>query len=250
MKEERLSEDVRKYYLLRYAVIGIILLVSGVFLGGSLGFWREEEIGAAKEEDQAPFAQKVEEFDTTPPITAPPINTTPPDTTPLVTTAYATITERAEVSTYSAVPTSTGINSLWLIGSIILLIFGISYATYTRISIPGFVRGYVEDQVPFWPITRKFQDFIITMDGTALRIRFSPKVRRGKSALRIELPLTPSLPGEQVRKICEQNGMRFSEAENLVYMIVTPEELNLKLLIFSRVVRQINALKQTSGVAM
>ncbi len=246
MKEERLSEDVRKYYLLRYAVIGIVLLASGVFLGGSLGFWREEEIGAAKEEDQAPFTQKVEELDTKPPITI----TTPPDTKPLVTTPYATITERAEASTYSAVPASTGINSLWLIGSIILLIFGISYATYTRISIPGFVRGYVEDQVPFWPITRKFQDFIITMDGTALRIRFSPKVRRGKSALRIELPLTPSLPGEQVRKICEQNGMRFSEAENLVYMIVTPEELNLKLLIFSRVVRQINALKQTSGVAM
>lgn len=208
MKEERLSEDVRKYYLLRYALIGIILLSSGVILGASLGLRGEIE------EETGVLEQKV----------APAYNED----------------ER------TAVPAPTGISSLWLIGSVgsvILLIFGISYATYTRISIPGFIRGYVEDQVPFWPITRKYQDFIITMDGTALRIRFSPKVRRGRSALRIELPLTPSLPGEKVRKICEQNGMRFSEAENLVYMIVTPEELNLKLLIFSRVVRQINALK-------
>lgn len=208
MKEERLSEDVRKYYLLRYALIGIVLLSSGVILGASLGLRGEIE------EETGVLEQKV----------APAYNED----------------ER------TAVPAPTGISSLWLIGSVgsvILLIFGISYATYTRISIPGFIRGYVEDQVPFWPITRKYQDFIITMDGTALRIRFSPKVRRGRSALRIELPLTPSLPGEKVRKICEQNGMRFSEAENLVYMIVTPEELNLKLLIFSRVVRQINALK-------
>lgn len=205
MTEERLSEDVRKYYLLRYAVIGIVLLSSGVILGASLGLRGEKEEGVGVLEEK--FAPSLAEDERT------------------------------------AVSAPAGVNSLWLIGSVILLIFGISYATYTRISIPGFVRGYVEDQIPFWPITRKYQDFIITMDGTALRIRFSPKVRRGRSALRIELPLPASLPGEQVRKICEQNGMRFSEAENLVYMIVTPEELNLKLLIFSRVVRQINALK-------
>ncbi|MFQ5819534.1 MAG: hypothetical protein ACE5I5_06075 [Candidatus Heimdallarchaeota archaeon] len=205
MMEERLSEDVRKYYLLRYAVVGIVLLCSVVILSASLGL-RSEPVEEGEFLKEAAAPTYIEDNRT-------------------------------------AVPAPVGVSSLWLIGSVILLIFGISYATYTRISIPGFVRGYVEDQVPFWPITRKYQDFIITMDSTALRIRFSPKVRRGRSALRIELPLTPSLPGKQVRKICEQNGMRFSEAENLVYMIVTPEELNLKLLIFSRVVRQINALK-------
>lgn len=205
MMEERLSEDVRKYYLLRYAVVGIVLLCSVVILSASLGL-RSEPVEEGKVLKEAAAPTYIEDNRT-------------------------------------AVPAPVGVSSLWLIGSVILLIFGISYATYTRISIPGFVRGYVEDQVPFWPITRKYQDFIITMDSTALRIRFSPKVRRGRSALRIELPLIPSLPGKQVRKICEQNGMRFSEAENLIYMIVTPEELNLKLLIFSRVVRQINALK-------
>ncbi|MFQ6125537.1 MAG: hypothetical protein ACE5R6_13190 [Candidatus Heimdallarchaeota archaeon] len=210
MMEEQLSEDVRKYYLLRYAVIVIVLLSSGVILGASLGFRGKKGQVGVLEEKSVPALHE----------------------------------ERTAVSA------PVGGSSLWLIGSVILLIFGVSYTVYTRISIPRFVRGYVEDQIPFWPITRKYHDFVITMDDTALRIHFFPNVRRGRSAFRIDLLLPSSLPGEQVRKICEQNGMRFSAAENLVYMLVTPEELNLKLLIFSRVVRQINALTQANGGAM
>ena len=171
-----------------------------------------------------------------------PVETVTPVLTEEVTAQPYTAPEEGD-ATEAFVSAPITLRSLGPLVGIILLIFGISYATYARISIPGFVRGYVEEQSPFWSIAHRFKTFLIKMDGTSLRVRFSPKVRSGRSALSIELPLTPSFQAEQIRRICEQNGVKFSEAENLVYTIVAPEELHMKLLLFSRVVRQIEALK-------
>ena len=81
------------------------------------------------------------------------------------------------------------------------------------------------------------------MNGTSILVRFSPKTRSRWGAIRIEFPLNVQLPSEQIKLICEKNGVRYSENENLISTIAAPEELNWKLLIFSRIVKQINDLR-------
>jgi len=214
MIEENLSETVRRYYFLRYAVIGIVLLSSIVILGVTLTVRSEVEREPPRE---VAFSQPEAIEDTA---------------------ALAKLSSPAWVG-------SSG-----LIAGGLLLLFGVSYATYTRLSIPGFIRGYVEEQAPFWRITRRYHDFTIRMNGTSILVRFFPKMRSRWGALRIELPLSTRAHSEQVRRICEQNGVRFSEADNLVSTIATPEELNWKLLMFFRIARQIEALRKPGEIAI
>lgn len=211
MTEENLSKSVRKYYILRYAIIGIILLSSAIFFGTTLDNRNDLD---NKETGEVPLA--IQELDTFAPEQA--------------------------LRQSNNILSANWIDSYGLLLGGLLMIVGLSYATYTRRSVPGFIRGYVEEQTPFWHIKRETQNYTIQMNGTSILVRFSPKTRSRWGAIRIEFPLNMQLPNEQIKLICEQNGVRYSENDNLISTIAAPEELNWKLLIFSRIVKQINDL--------
>lgn len=266
MTEENLSESVRKYYIFRYAVIGLVLLSSVLFMGTNLGFRGEPETSPPEiltTEDTRYVESKTPPLETTLPeelgytesetaaletvTTAPTTETvfakqTPPPEAAITEETHAN--EEDAASGQAIVSSPRGMGSIGIFTGGLLLVVGLVYVVHMRRSVPGFIRGYVEEQTPFWHITREAQDFTIQMNGTSILIRFSPKTRNRWGALRIELPLSMRFPGEQVRRICEQNGVRFSEEDNIISTIAAPEELNWKLLVFFRIVRQINALKE------
>ncbi len=211
MTEENLSKSVRKYYILRYTIIGIILLSSAIFFGTTIDN-RQDLDNSDTDELQLAYLESE--------VFAP-----------------------AEDVRKSNVISTSWIDSYGLLLGGLLVIVGITYATYTRRSVPGLIRGYVKEQTPFWHIERETQNYTIKMNGTSILVRFSPKTRSRWGALRIEFPLNMQLPSEQITLICEQNGVRYSEKDNLISTIAAPDELNWKLLIFSRIVKQINDLR-------
>jgi len=211
MTEENLSKSVSKYYILRYTIIGIILLSSAIFLGTTLN--NRNDLDNRDTGELPPLSQ---EFDTFAPEQA--------------------------LSKSNNILSANWIDSYGLLGGL-LVIVGITYATYTRRSVPGLIQGYVKEQTPFWHIERDTQNYTIHMNGTSILVRFSPKTGSRWGALRIEYQLNLQLPSEQITLICEQNGVRYSESDNLISTIAAPEELNWKLLIFSRIVKQINDLR-------
>ena len=212
MTEENLSKSVRKYYILRYTIIGFILLSSAIFIGTTLDNRQDLD---NKETVDLQLAY-TEQFSLAP-------------------------AEDARKS--NNILSANWLDSYGLLLGGFLVIVGLTYATYTRRSVPGFIRGYVEEQTPFWHIERESQNYTIQMNGTSILVRFSPKTQSRWGAIRIEFPLNVQLPSEQIKLICEKNGVRYSENENLISTIAAPEELNWKLLIFSRIVKQINDLR-------
>ena len=205
--EETLSETTRKYYVLRYALIGIVL-VSALAIATTTSYL-----------DSARIQRGPPAFLTT------------------------VVEESDAVPSESFALVKPGLKSIGLLTGGLLVMVGLAYATYTRRALPGFMKGYVEEQAPFWNIRQRAKEFTIQMNGHAVLVRFFSKRQSRWGGLRIELPLATQLSKGQVTQICEQNGIVFSEEDNLISTVTAPEELNWKLLQFSRVIRQIKALE-------
>ena len=110
MTEDNSSKSVRKYYILRYTIIGIILLSSAIFIGTNLD--NRIDLDNKETGELPPLFQ--EQFSLAP-------------------------AEDARKS--NNILSANWLDSYGLLLGGFLVIVGLTYATYTRRSVPGFIRG-------------------------------------------------------------------------------------------------------------